>query len=220
MQGIEATFDDLSFEGGDSPQRVLPKIVPGVAALALAGAVSVWALHWLGPAAPDAVFSRWSPATTVAAPAISRPFGDIAIDAQPARRVEVGPYLRRLRAGGEPRSRSRPPRSRCRASKLFPPLRRPRRPGACRCRRGGICPRSVRRKASPCRRPVRPSLPLPASRRARAPCVTARYGCRSSSCSGRQSQRFREAVRMGALVLAGRGFRHHHAHCRHSAGGC
>jgi hypothetical protein len=80
MQGIEATFDDLSFEGGDSPQRVLPKIVPGAAALALAGAVSVWALHWLGPIAPDSVFSQWTPATT-AAPIISRPFADIAIDA-------------------------------------------------------------------------------------------------------------------------------------------
>ena len=81
MQGIEATFDDLSFEGGDSPQRVLPKIVPGVAALALAGAVSVWVLHWLGPAGPEAVSARWAPAATVAAPAISRPFADIAIDA-------------------------------------------------------------------------------------------------------------------------------------------
>jgi Protein of unknown function (DUF2778) len=80
MQGTDATFDDLSFEGGDSPQRVL-KILPGAAAVALAGAVGVWVLHWLGPAAPDAVFSRWSPATTVAAPAISRPFGDIVIDA-------------------------------------------------------------------------------------------------------------------------------------------
>ena len=48
MQGIEATFDDLSFEDGDSPQRVLPRIVPFGAALAFAGAVSVWALHWLG----------------------------------------------------------------------------------------------------------------------------------------------------------------------------
>ena len=49
MQGIEATFDDLSFEGGDSPQRVLPKKVPFGAALAFAGAVSVCALHWVGP---------------------------------------------------------------------------------------------------------------------------------------------------------------------------
>jgi hypothetical protein len=79
MQGIEATFDDLSFEGGDSPQRVLPKIVPGVAALALAGAVGVWVLHWLGPA-PEAVFARWTPASAVT-PAISKPFADIVIDA-------------------------------------------------------------------------------------------------------------------------------------------
>jgi hypothetical protein len=79
MQGIEATFDDLSFEGGDSPQRVLPKIVPAAAALALAGAVGVWVLHWLGPA-PEAVFARWAPASTVT-PAISKPFADIAIDA-------------------------------------------------------------------------------------------------------------------------------------------
>ena len=89
MQGIEATFDDLSFEGGDSPQRVLPKIVPGVAALALAGAVGVWALHWLGPIAPDSVFSRWTPATT-AGPAISKPFGDIAIDASLLAQLKSG----------------------------------------------------------------------------------------------------------------------------------
>jgi len=80
MQGIEATFDDLSFEGGDSPQRVLPKVVPGAAALALAGAVSVWALHWLNPSIPEAIFARWTPAST-ATPAISRPFADITIDA-------------------------------------------------------------------------------------------------------------------------------------------
>ena len=89
MQGIEATFDDLSFEGGDSPQRVLPKIVPGVAALALAGAVGVWALHWLGPIAPNSVFSRWTPATT-AGPAISKPFGDIAIDASLLAQLKSG----------------------------------------------------------------------------------------------------------------------------------
>ena len=89
MQGIEATFDDLSFEGGDSPQRVLPKIVPGVAALALAGAVGVWALHWLGPIAPDSVFSRWTPSTT-AGSAISKPFGDIAIDASLLAQLKSG----------------------------------------------------------------------------------------------------------------------------------
>jgi hypothetical protein len=79
MQGIEVTFDDLSFEDVDTPQRVVSKLVPGVAALALAGAVSVWALHWLGPIPLDSVFSQWTPAST--APVVSRPFGDIAIDA-------------------------------------------------------------------------------------------------------------------------------------------
>jgi hypothetical protein len=79
MQGIEVTFEDLSFEDGDTPQRVVSKFVPGVAALALAGAVSVWALHWLGPIPLDSVFSQWTPAST--APVVSRPFGDIAIDA-------------------------------------------------------------------------------------------------------------------------------------------
>jgi Protein of unknown function (DUF2778) len=79
MQGIDATFDDLSFEGGDSPRRVLLKILPGAAAVALAGAVGVWVLHWRGAAAPEAIFSRWSPASTVA-PAVSKPFGDIVID--------------------------------------------------------------------------------------------------------------------------------------------
>ena len=80
MQGLEATFEDLSFEGGDSPQRVLPKIVPFGAALAFAGAVSVWALHWQGSTLPDAVLALWSSAPT-ATPAISKPFADIAIDA-------------------------------------------------------------------------------------------------------------------------------------------
>ena len=80
MQGIEATFDDLSFEDGDTPQRVLPKIVPGAAALALAGAVSALVLHWVSPTISEVVFSRWAPASTVT-PAISKPFADIAIDA-------------------------------------------------------------------------------------------------------------------------------------------
>jgi hypothetical protein len=80
MQGLEVTFDDLSFEGGDSPQRVLPKIVPFGAALAFAGAIGVWALHWQGSTLPDAVLALWSSAPT-ATHAISKPFADIAIDA-------------------------------------------------------------------------------------------------------------------------------------------
>jgi hypothetical protein len=86
MQGLEATFDDLSFEGGDSPQRVLPKIVPFGAALAFAGAIGVWALHWQGSALPDAVLALW-PAPTVTH-AISKPFADIAIDANLAAQLK------------------------------------------------------------------------------------------------------------------------------------
>ena len=82
MQGIDATFDDLSFEGGDSPRRVLLKILPGAAAVALAGAVGVWVLHWRGSPAPEAIFSRWTSASPVAlSPAFSKPFGDIVVDA-------------------------------------------------------------------------------------------------------------------------------------------
>ncbi len=80
MQGLEATFDDLPFEAGDSPQRVLPKIVPFGAALAFAGAISVWALHWQGSTFSDAVSSGWTPPPT-ATHAISKPFSDITMDA-------------------------------------------------------------------------------------------------------------------------------------------
>jgi len=82
MQGIDATFDDLSFEGGDSPRRVLLKILPGAAAVALAGAVGVWVLHWCGAAAPETIFARWTSATVVTPPppVVSKPFGDIVID--------------------------------------------------------------------------------------------------------------------------------------------
>jgi hypothetical protein len=86
MQGIEVTFDDLSFEGGDNPQRVLPKIVPFGAALAFAGAIGVWALHWQGSTLPDAVLALWpAPAATHA---ISKPFADIAIDANLAAQLK------------------------------------------------------------------------------------------------------------------------------------
>ena len=87
MQGLEATFDDLSFEGGDSPQRVLPKIVPFGAALAFAGAIGVWALYWQGSALPDAVLALW-PAPT-ATHAISKPFADIPIDANLAAQLNA-----------------------------------------------------------------------------------------------------------------------------------
>jgi Protein of unknown function (DUF2778) len=48
--------------------------------LAFAGAVSVWALHWQGSTLPDSVFALW-PSAPSATHAISKPFADIAIDA-------------------------------------------------------------------------------------------------------------------------------------------
>jgi Protein of unknown function (DUF2778) len=77
MNGLDATFDDLSFEGGDSPRRVLLKVLPGATAVVLAGALSVWLLHWRGSGAPDAAF--WTPAP--APQGVSKPFRDIVIDA-------------------------------------------------------------------------------------------------------------------------------------------
>jgi hypothetical protein len=78
MHGIDATFDDLSFAGGDGPRRVLLKLLPGAAAVGLAGALGVWVLHLHDSAAPDGILSRWIPAP--AAQAVSKPFGDIAIN--------------------------------------------------------------------------------------------------------------------------------------------
>jgi hypothetical protein len=78
MQGIEATFDEVSFEGGDAPPRVLQKVLPGALAAALAGAVGVWALHMREPAAPGigaALLARTAPAVA------QKPFGDIVVDA-------------------------------------------------------------------------------------------------------------------------------------------
>jgi hypothetical protein len=117
MQGLEVTFDDLSFEGGDSPQRVLPKIVPFGAALAFAGAVSVWALHGLGPVDPGAVFTWWTPAPT-ATHAISKPFADIAIDANLAAQLNsAAPAAPQQVASLEPTSPFPLPRL-----EAFPPI--------------------------------------------------------------------------------------------------
>jgi hypothetical protein len=76
MQGTDATFDEVSFEGGDSPRRALQRALPGVAAVALAGAIGVWALHLRQSAAPDV---GYVPAP--AAQGATKPFGDIVIDA-------------------------------------------------------------------------------------------------------------------------------------------
>ena len=55
--------------------------------MAFAGAISVWALHWQGSALPDAVLALW-PAPT-ATHAISKPFADIAIDANLAAQLNA-----------------------------------------------------------------------------------------------------------------------------------
>jgi Protein of unknown function (DUF2778) len=78
MQGTEATFDEVSFEGGDSPRRVLQKVLPGAAAVALAGVVSVCALHLREASAPAP--AGYTPSTRSATVA-SKPFGEIVIDA-------------------------------------------------------------------------------------------------------------------------------------------
>ena len=57
--------------------------------MAFAGAISVWALHWQGSTLPDTVLGLWTSAPT-ATHAISKPFADIAIDANLAAQLNVG----------------------------------------------------------------------------------------------------------------------------------
>jgi hypothetical protein len=78
MQGTDATFDGVSFGGGDNSRRVLQKVLPGAAAVALAGVVGFTALHLREQVAPMAGYA----ASTQSAPgAGSKSFPDIVIDA-------------------------------------------------------------------------------------------------------------------------------------------
>lgn len=82
MLGIDATFGDVLPDQGRDPRQGLLKIVPGAAALALAGCVGVWLLHARQHASPELVVARPASAP-VAAPAkeiASKPFGDIIVD--------------------------------------------------------------------------------------------------------------------------------------------
>jgi Tlde1 domain len=81
MQGIDATFDEVSFERGRDARQVLLKIVPGVAALAVAGSIGVWVLHARQAAIPDIVVVLPAEAPGKApAEVAAKPFGDIIID--------------------------------------------------------------------------------------------------------------------------------------------
>jgi hypothetical protein len=78
MQGTDATFDGVSFESGDSSRRVLQKVLPGAAAMALAGAVGLTALHLRERVAP---VTGTAPSTQLAPAVAPKSFPDIAIDA-------------------------------------------------------------------------------------------------------------------------------------------
>ena len=84
MQGIDATFGDVWFERGHNPDRVLNKIIPAAAALALAGSVGVAVLYMRTSVAPDVVnppLARLASAPTrAAAEAAAKPYGEIVID--------------------------------------------------------------------------------------------------------------------------------------------
>jgi Protein of unknown function (DUF2778) len=77
MQGTDATFDEVSFEGGDSSRRVLQKVVPGAAAAALVGVAAFTTVHLLERLTPVVAYAP----STRSAPPASKPFPDLAIDA-------------------------------------------------------------------------------------------------------------------------------------------
>lgn len=81
MQGIDATFGDVWFERGHNPDRVLHKIIPAAAALALAGSVGVAVLHTRTSVAPDVVNPPLARlASGPAAETAAKPYGEIIID--------------------------------------------------------------------------------------------------------------------------------------------
>ena len=87
MQGIDATFGDVSFGRDQNPGPVTRPIIPAAIALALAGSVAVyaWVLHTRTAPAPDFgnAPSARSVAASIAAPATgaaTKPFGEIVID--------------------------------------------------------------------------------------------------------------------------------------------
>ena len=78
MLGIDATFDDVMPDQGREARHALMMIVPGAAAIVLAGCVGVWILHARQTAAPEPIVAR--PAVAPASAVASKPFGDIIVD--------------------------------------------------------------------------------------------------------------------------------------------
>jgi hypothetical protein len=78
MLGIDATFDDVMPDQGREARQALMRIVPGAAAIVLAGCIGVWVLHARQTAAPEPIVAR--PAVAPAAEVASKPFGDIIVD--------------------------------------------------------------------------------------------------------------------------------------------
>ena len=78
MLGIDATFDDVMPDQGRDPHQALMRIVPGAAAIVLAGCIGVWVLHARQTAAPEPIVAR--PAVAPASEVASKPFGDIIVD--------------------------------------------------------------------------------------------------------------------------------------------
>ncbi len=79
MQGIDATFDEVSFDRGRDPRQALLKIVPGAVALAATACVAVWVLH-ARFAAPDAGLAQSTPLSAPKTQSAANPFGDIIVD--------------------------------------------------------------------------------------------------------------------------------------------
>ena len=81
MLGIDATFDDVLPDQGRDPRQALLRIIPGAAALALAGCVGVWVLHARQHASPElAARPASAPVTAPVKEIASKPFGDIIVD--------------------------------------------------------------------------------------------------------------------------------------------
>ncbi len=80
MLGTDATFDDVSLDGGRDLRLAILQIVPAAIALALAGCMGVWVLQLRQAAAPEFVADRTARATAPAPQAAANPYGAIIID--------------------------------------------------------------------------------------------------------------------------------------------